>query len=195
MRLEAIAMQYTDILAHIVDVAWGIMMIVWLVSAFSAKRTIKSGGSWWLYRIFAGVIVVLILRLTGLKSSIFLYYIPNMSLRIIGTVLVVLGIVLAVWARFYLGRNWGMPLSEKEGAELVTSGPYAYIRNPIYAGVFLALLGSVLVFGALWLLILVLYGAYFMYSVFGEEKIMERLFPNRYPAYRARTKRIIPWVW
>jgi len=44
--------------------------------------------------------------------------------------------------RRHLGRNWGMPMPLKEQPELVTSGPYARIRHPIYTGLILAMLGS-----------------------------------------------------
>ena len=40
-----------------------------------------------------------------------------------------LGLALAVWARVYLGRNWGMPMSQKADPELVTTGPYRSIRS------------------------------------------------------------------
>ena len=112
-----------------------------------------------------------------------------------GTILVILGVGLCIWARFHLGRNWGLPMSEKEGAELVISGPYAYIRNPIYAGMLLNLIGSALALSTLWVLILVIYSGYFFCSVLGEEKIMARLFPDTYPSYKAQTKRLVPWVW
>ena len=86
-------------------------------------------------------------------------------------------------------------MTEKAGAELVTTGPYAYIRNPIYTGILLAIIGSSLGLGLLWVVILIPYCAYLIPSVFVEEKIMLRLFPGAYPAYKARTKRLIPWVW
>jgi protein-S-isoprenylcysteine O-methyltransferase Ste14 len=47
---------------------------------------------------------------------------------------------LAINARRHLGRNWGMPMSRKEQPELITSGPYALIRHPIYSGLMLAML-------------------------------------------------------
>jgi Phospholipid methyltransferase len=59
-----------------------------------------------------------------------------------GVVLCVLGFGLGLCAPWYLGRNWGMPMSCKEQPELVTSGPYAFIRHPIYTGPILAMLGS-----------------------------------------------------
>ena len=36
-----------------------------------------------------------------------------------------LGVGFAIWARVYLGRNWGMPMSQKEQPEITTTGPYA----------------------------------------------------------------------
>jgi len=67
----------------------------------------------------------------------------------VGVALCALGIGLAIWARTYLGRNWGMPMSRKENPELVTSGPYAYVRHPIYTGLLIAMLGSVTVLPAI----------------------------------------------
>jgi protein-S-isoprenylcysteine O-methyltransferase Ste14 len=37
------------------------------------------------------------------------------------------GIALAVWARLHLGRNWGMPMTQRAEPELVTSGPYRFV--------------------------------------------------------------------
>jgi protein-S-isoprenylcysteine O-methyltransferase Ste14 len=56
-----------------------------------------------------------------------------------GAALWALGFV-AISARRYLGRNWGMPMSRKEQPELITSGSYAVIRHPIYTGLILAML-------------------------------------------------------
>ncbi len=189
-------MQYTSLIAHLIDIAWTVMILVWIVGMFSAKRTARRvGGSWLLYRFVALAVVYFVLRYAGLSNTVFTYYIQAPVVQWIGLVCVYVGVALAIWARFYLGRNWGMPMSEKEGAELVTTGPYAFIRNPIYSGVLLAITGSALCLGLLWAIILVLYAAYLIPSVFTEEKIMARLFPETYPAYKARTKRLIPWVW
>jgi protein-S-isoprenylcysteine O-methyltransferase Ste14 len=63
---------------------------------------------------------------------------------------------LAVLGRFYLGRNWGLPASRKENPELVTDGPYSYVRHPIYGGILLAMLGTAIGAGAFWVVPLVL---------------------------------------
>ncbi len=104
------------------------------------------------------------------------------------------GFGFAVWARIHIGRNWGMPMSLRQDHELVTSGPYAYIRHPIYTGIMLAMIGSVLAVGVLWLLLFVLYFVYFIISARTEERMMIAQFPDTYPAYRRRTKMLIPFV-
>jgi hypothetical protein len=50
-------------------------------------------------------------------------------LAVLGAVLFVGGIALAVWARLHLGRNWGMPMTQRAEPELVTSGPYDGARQ------------------------------------------------------------------
>jgi protein-S-isoprenylcysteine O-methyltransferase Ste14 len=109
-----------------------------------------------------------------------------------GVTLCVLGFGLAITARWHLGRNWGMPMSRKEEPELVTSGPYALIRHPIYSGLMLAMLGSAMGVNVFWALLLVLVGAYFIYSARREETVMLQLFPAQYAAYRARTGMLAP---
>jgi protein-S-isoprenylcysteine O-methyltransferase Ste14 len=47
----------------------------------------------------------------------------------------------AVWARLHVGRNWGMPMTQRAEPELVTSGPYRFVRHPIYSGLLTAMLG------------------------------------------------------
>jgi protein-S-isoprenylcysteine O-methyltransferase Ste14 len=87
-----------------------------------------------------------------------------------------------------------MPRAIKENPELVTSGPYRYVRHPIYTGVLLALLGSTLVAGPWWLIVFVIACIYFFYSAKQEEKRMLAAFPDTYPAYMQRTKMLVPFV-
>ncbi len=88
-----------------------------------------------------------------------------------------------------------MPMSVQENAELATTGPYAYIRNPIYSGMLLAMLGSMLVAGLSWLIPFIFFAIYFIYSAKAEEKLMLAQFPDTYPAYKKRTKMLIPFVY
>ena len=104
------------------------------------------------------------------------------------------GIALAVWARVQLGRNWGMPMTQKAEPELITSGPYRFVRHPIYSGLLAGLLGTALASNLIGLIVVAILGVYFYYSASVEEKNLTATFPAAYPAYRARTKMLIPFV-
>jgi protein-S-isoprenylcysteine O-methyltransferase Ste14 len=175
----------------VVGVGWLAFWIYWLVSAAGAKP----GQSRWLR--FAGVRVVLILlfllllRLRALKQHADTH---DPVLWGIGLAVFFCGLALAVWARIYLGRNWGMPMSTKADPELVTSGPYGEIRHPIYTGILLAAIGTTIAVSIYWLVAVVVLGAYFIYSAVVEERNMVKLFPRAYPEYRQSTKMLIPLI-
>jgi len=114
--------------------------------------------------------------------------------RVLGWILFVSGLGLAVWARIYLGRNWGMPMTKKDEPELVTSGPYRFVRHPIYFGLLLALLGTAMATNLYWLIALGVMGAYFVHAAAVEERLMTTSSPATYPGYRARTEMLIPFV-
>ena len=63
-----------------------------------------------------------------------------------GVMLCILGLQFAVWARVTLGRSWGMPMTLHANPELVTAGPYRYVRHPIYTGLSAMLIGTSLVY-------------------------------------------------
>ena len=118
----------------------------------------------------------------------------GMVLGAIGASVVLLGVGLAVYARIYLGRNWGMPMSRKEEPELVTGGPYAFVRHPIYTGIVLAMLGSAIGESVIWVVMLTVFAPYFVYSARREEQLIREQFPAQYPDYMRRTKMIVPFV-
>jgi protein-S-isoprenylcysteine O-methyltransferase Ste14 len=172
---------------------WALFWLAWLAAALTAKRAAQSRMRKFVgFRVAFFIIVVLVNR-----SGIFKGHhaiVSNPVLQGIGMGLFLTGLGLAVWARVYLGRNWGTPMSEKVDAELVVTGPYRYIRNPIYSGLILAVTGTASAVSWYWLVAVVFMGAYFIYSATVEERIMERLFPNDYPAYKRSTKMLIPFV-
>ncbi len=185
----------------LITALWLIFIAYWALSAINAKRNIS--GTWvWRremgLRLSVLVLVVLALRIPVFRHALRdagLYALrTNMLTGLIGVVLCALGVGLAIVARVYLGRNWGMPMSRKENPELVITGPYAFVRHPIYTGIFLAIVGSTIGESIFWLVPLILFGAYFMYSARREEKIMIEQFPEQYPAYMKRTKLLLPFV-
>jgi len=180
----------------IVVAAWAVFIIYWAVSSFSTKRTVKRNSALFYIRII--VIIAAVWFFETFKLNPGQMYLPNAAqsplLGAVGAALAVIGIAWAVYARYYLGRNWGMPMSVKDTPELVTAGPYALVRHPIYSGVMLAVLGSALTGGWWWMVIFVVSTAYYLYSATQEEKLMAKTFPDTYPAYKARTSMLIPYV-
>ena len=65
----------------------------------------------------------------------------------LGAVITVAGIGVAIWARRHLGKNWSAEVTIREGHALIRSGPYAYIRHPIYSGMLLGILGTAVAVG------------------------------------------------
>jgi protein-S-isoprenylcysteine O-methyltransferase len=116
------------------------------------------------------------------------------TIKIVGAVLCAAGIFFAIWARRHLGKNWSGYPSEKQEHQLITSGPYAKVRHPIYTGMLAALFGSALTLGFPWLVALIIVFVIFLYRIKVEERLMLKLFPSQYPEYIKRTKMLIPFV-
>ena len=178
---------------------WLVFIVYWLVMAVGAKRTLNRRT--WLMGMAVRVLIVMLifraLRFPGVAQAVLethrLSINPYMGAA--GAVICGLGVAIAIWARTVLGRNWGMPMSQKQDPELVTAGPYAYIRHPIYTGMILIMLGSALGNDLLWFVPLLLFGSYFVYSARQEEKLMLRQFPARYEAYMKRSKMLLPFLY
>ncbi|HEY5262325.1 MAG TPA: isoprenylcysteine carboxylmethyltransferase family protein [Solirubrobacteraceae bacterium] len=172
-----------------IDIAWIAFWIYWLASAFGVKQGRASRRRIPLNGVTALSVVLVIRVFRGGSLAV-----QSTVLEAIGTAVFASGIALAIWARVYLGRNWGMPMTQKAEPELVTSGPYRFVRHPIYSGLLVALLGSALATNLIGLIIVVILGAYFYYCASVEEKNLTAIFPAAYPAYKAGTKMLIPFV-
>jgi protein-S-isoprenylcysteine O-methyltransferase Ste14 len=176
---------------------WLLFVAYWAVAAVSAKRS-ASRRRWRreiALRLVAILLIAAVLQSRSLRHFLAVAQRSTNHSAILGwtgVVLCLLGFSLAINARWHLGRNWGLPMSRKEQPELVTSGPYALIRHPIYTGLILAMLGSAIGVNIFWALLLVLVGAYLTYSARREETIMLQLFPEQYAAYMARTGMLVP---
>jgi protein-S-isoprenylcysteine O-methyltransferase Ste14 len=187
------------IYGQLIATLWFVLFLYWAIAAFSAKRNV--GGNRWSkesgLRLTILVIIVIALRAPELREALQsaqAYEASSPLMGLCGVLLAALGVGLAIVARVQLGRNWGMPTSQKENPELVTTGPYAFIRHPIYTGMLIAMLGAAIGQTVSWVLPLILYGIYFTYSARREEKLMIEEFPQQYPAYMARTKMLVPFL-
>lgn len=183
----------------LIPALWVLFIAYWAFMALGAKRNLES-SSWrrqMLLRFVIVLVALMALRFSGSRQALraIFSYRPGPLLVLIGSVICGMGVGLAIWARTVLGRNWGMPMSRKQDPELVTRGPYAYVRHPIYTGVMCAMLGSALGQNLIWLLALLLSAGYFVYSARQEEKLMLREFPTQYAAYMKRSKMLLPFLY
>jgi protein-S-isoprenylcysteine O-methyltransferase Ste14 len=103
---------------------------------------------------------------------------------VFGVFFVIAGLALRSWAAGILHKN----------SRLTTVGPYSLIRNPLYAGSFLMMLGFCLLLDNLWDISLIVVPVVILYvvKVRQEEKLLANLFPSEWPAYSASTPRFIP---
>jgi protein-S-isoprenylcysteine O-methyltransferase Ste14 len=172
-----------------VPVVWFVFWGYWLISAVGAKHGSRRGARF-PAALIVFVVVVVLAHTVGFGSTA----VHDAGLQVTGVALLLLGLALAVWARLALGRNWGMPMTAKDQPELVTWGPYRWIRHPIYSGLLLALIGTALAINLLLLIAVLLVGSYFIHSARVEERLMKAAFPTAYPRYMRATKMLVPFV-
>lgn len=117
------------------------------------------------------------------------------ALKYLGIALTAAGHAYSVWARLHLGKYWSGTVALKESHRLITTGPYAYVRHPIYTGLFLAVIGTVLA-AATWAaatgFIVMLAAHYIKWK--REEKLMIQEFGQEYRDYMNKTKAIVPFI-
>src|SRR5215216_7775278 len=122
----------------------------------------------------------------------------NLSLpvwvRWTGVGIALLGFVLLQWAQNTLGRNWSdLPRMMKEQS-LITSGPYQFVRHPIYTA-FILILGSSLLISSNWLIGLAWIGMTVLEVVSRirfEESLMLEYFGDQYRDYMKKTGQLLP---
>src|SRR5215475_9394292 len=127
---------------------WLAWVVVWVVAAFTVKSTRTRepllSRIFYLIPIFVAAELLFSPRLRfGFLVDRFLPM--NSVVEWVGVVVTALGIAFTFWARFHLGRNWSGQVVIKEEHELIRSGPYSFVRHPIYTGLLLAVLGTALV--------------------------------------------------
>jgi len=172
---------------------WAVFIIYWAVSAARVKKDVERAGNRWQW---FGPAVIAIIIASFLFPALNERVIPlNNITGPIALAASALGIGYAIWARRHLGKNWSATPALKEDHALVTSGPYRLVRHPIYTGVLLAFVGSIIVSTALWMILLAVVAAMFIWRVNVEEALMTREFPNEYPEYKKKTWALVPFVW
>jgi protein-S-isoprenylcysteine O-methyltransferase Ste14 len=111
-----------------------------------------------------------------------------------GSLLAVAGAALVLRSRAELGPAWSFVPKADRGTGLVTTGPYRFVRHPIYLGLALLAMGEALAFSSWPAVVIVLSGIVptFAWRARAEDRLLSRTFGEGYAVYRQRTKMIIP---
>ena len=192
-------MIFGNYLSLVVPICWIIFILDWMVSSLFVKKSLtKRGPGWILWRVVAAFFVIVFVRFdkSGALSFFRFSFQSYFSFLIPGSVLTVLGLFGAIWARFHLGRNWSGYATYKEDQTLVTTGPYKYVRHPIYTSMILMFIGTILYYGSLFVSIFfIILAITFILRTREEEEIMLKLFGEKYAEYMKRTKRLLPLIY
>jgi protein-S-isoprenylcysteine O-methyltransferase Ste14 len=178
------------IFSWLVGAWWATLVGYWCISGIGAVRGFGIKWIWWreiTLRLGFFAVVVLALQIRGATSVL------NASplLGLLGLLLTASGVALAIGARVSLGSGW---VASATSSELVTSGPYALVRHPLYGGLLLAMLGSALGQSVLWMLPLLVYWRGFVSSAQREEQLLIERYADRYRDYMRRTRMFVPFV-
>ncbi|MGA7295079.1 MAG: isoprenylcysteine carboxylmethyltransferase family protein [Terriglobales bacterium] len=132
---------------YLIEGPWIVFVIYWAIGALKTQRTVSKES-------FASRYGVLFLEILGFvliffhKADIGIlarHIFPRTyALAVVGVILTWIGIALALWARWHLGRYWSARVTLKEDHQLIRTGPYAHFRHPIYSGLILAAIGGAL---------------------------------------------------
>ena len=115
---------------------------------------------------------------------------------VVGAVLAMAGIIVCVVAQFEMGDSWRIGVDDSSKTELVTSGIFGWVRNPIFSAMVLASAGFALLLANVWAM-----GAFVALVVglelqvrYVEEPYLRRLHGDAYAHYAARSGRFLPGV-
>jgi protein-S-isoprenylcysteine O-methyltransferase Ste14 len=160
----------------------------------------REGKAMFVFRVVVFLILLAVLALYGLSSpwlDVFAIPLPDSlrSLRWAGFVLGLAGLAFWTWTQAALGKEWSPQLQVREEHHLVTAGPYARIRHPLYTAMFGVVIAFALV-SANWIFVvlaaLAIVGV--VVRVPREERMMIEEFGEEYRAYMQRTGRFFPKI-
>jgi protein-S-isoprenylcysteine O-methyltransferase Ste14 len=179
-------------------VLWAVFLIYWLIKAAATKTTrrLEPLPS----RILRALIfLIAIVLFSTTRIPLYWLYLQPWPAGLwpfwLGASVMLAGLFFAVWAREHLGSNWSSSVTIKQGHELITTGPYAVVRHPIYTGILAGLLGTAIALSEVrgfiaFALILLMYWL----KLRIEEQWMRSQFGEVYATYAHQTAALVPYL-
>lgn len=176
---------------------WGLWFISWIIAARWSNRTEArpAVSSEFLYRVITltGVALLFLTDRSGAGIGPRLWGTPpEFSWPLVGIAFA--GFAFCWWARIHLGRLWSMSVTRKESHHVVDTGPYAFVRHPIYTGIIVASLATAAqqaTVGTFAGVVLVIVG-FWIKARLEERFLREQLGAQDYDAYARRTGMLFP---
>ncbi len=185
---------------HTIYALWIAWLLSWTMARFWSSRTDKRDGLWaeLLFRVPFYLSLVLLFAFPPGSP----YYAESLlwqagdALGWIMAAVTAAGILITWWARIHLGPLWSDWVVKKVGHHVVDTGPYRFVRHPIYSGLILAAVATAILEGTSFAVI----GAVLLTLVFyakarREERFLRaELGEDAYNAYSRRTPMLVPFV-
>jgi protein-S-isoprenylcysteine O-methyltransferase Ste14 len=172
---------------------WLVWIVSWLVVAMWSDRTVAQASNQAGYR---AVIAAGALLLFGWLRVEFPLWVPGTLVAWTSDVVTAIGFLFTWWARLHLGALWSSQITRKAKHHVVDSGPYGIVRHPIYTGLCVATLativlrgtGAAIAGGALMI------AGYYTKARMEERFLREQLGPAQYDGYARRVPMLVPFL-
>jgi len=179
-------------------VAWISYFTYWWLMAKDVKSSIRTESP--ISRLIRSLSIILALSLLWVPkfpiSLLTIRFLPDSNLFFwIGFIVTSGSLYFSVWARKLLGKNWSQAVTIKDDHQLITDGPYAIVRHPIYTGLIVGFIGTSIALGELrglisdFLVFVVL-----LYKLKLEDKWLLEQFGESYKIYCQKTAALIPFI-
>ena len=175
---------------------WVVFFVYWAIEGRNSapdKRAESKRSTYFHALLLNSALVLLFWPAPGLKGWFLPQGLPHHVAA--GTIIQGAFMVLAIWARRRLGRNWSGAVRIAEGHELVRTGPYRWLRHPIYTAMLGMFVGTAIASGQYHTLLgLILLIIAYLRKTRLEEQILQQTFGADFDAYRRRTWALVPLV-
>lgn len=180
----------------VADYLWGAFFLLLILAALRTKKSQQSENlaSGLSYTVIVALGFALMFWVNVDVDALDVRWLPHFdAAEIAGIAIIIIGLAFAVWARLHLKSNWSGVITVKQDHQLIQSGPYRWVRHPIYSGVILAMAGTAVengrVRGILGVLLVVIG---FWIKSRKEEHFMRQTFGEQYEVYCQSTGTLIP---
>jgi protein-S-isoprenylcysteine O-methyltransferase Ste14 len=182
---------------RVLQTAWGAWVLSWLAAALWSTRT-ERRASWQherVYRLTTAAGAILLFGLHPARLDVPIWR-PSGDAAWTMAFSAICGFAFTWWARITLGRLWSGNVTRKSGHFIVTTGPYALVRHPIYTGLLLAVLATAIMRGTVLTYVgaVVFGGGLFIKARLEEQFLRSELGEDDYRNYARRVPMLVPFV-